>query len=185
MATFRLAAEGTYCGQQVVNVYHYLVQEEPPTTYELASAWDTGVTPYYNQLCAADYVGVMIRVWNLNSTTYSEIPWDMVGARNGDGLPPQNAAVISWRTGTPGRSYRGRNYITGISESDQSKGVLGALYLNDFENLANALQTIVTGTGYATLCVHSETHNVDTIVDSHVLRSTIRTQRRRSIGVGA
>lgn len=184
-AIFRLATEGVYCGQQWVNVFHYVATEEPPTLPGLLAAFDDGMTSYYESLMAADSVGVILRAWNLATNTYAERAWDMTGARAGGGLPPQNSAVVSWRTGEVGRSHRGRTYFTAISETDQDKGVLGALYLNDLGVLIDRLVHLTVEGSAVYLAVYSRKLAEANIVQNWIARTSIKTQRRREIGVGS
>src|ERR1041385_1621876 len=44
----------------------------------------------------------------------------LVGTDSGEDLPYQNAAVITWRTALRGRSFRGRTYLGGFTESFSS-----------------------------------------------------------------
>jgi hypothetical protein len=117
------------------------------------------------------------------------------GETSSDPLPPQCAAVLTWHTAFSGRSYRGRTYLPGLGEITQVAGAWTSTYLT-------ALGTIVTqmlavfGPGGSNanweFGVISRVNNgaprptpIETQITSGAVRTTVFTQRRRTIGVGA
>lgn len=117
------------------------------------------------------------------------------GSKTNDVLPPQDAAVITWRTGLAGRSYRGRSYVPYQNEGEQNAGVLAGGALTSLTTAAQAILTQYGPTGVSThwrACVLSRRLNgairpvpVGTNIVGFVVRSTIRSQRRRQLGRGS
>lgn len=111
-----------------------------------------------------------------------------------DTCPPQDAAVITWRTDGLGRAYRGRSYIPYIPESMQSLGTLAGAFTTALTAFAdNVMAFYGPGGTYASFefVVISRYLNkvkrvtpVGTPVTSYTVRPTVFTQRRRQIGKG-
>lgn len=125
--------------------------------------------------------------------TYAFTP--VAGPGNGgQTLPGQCAAVITWRTDSLGRSYRGRTYLPFIGETMQNAGTLVATQTTAMDNFANALKNYYGpgGTdGDWRLAVISRYHNkvkrvtpVATRVTSYAIRSGVFSQRSRQLGKG-
>lgn len=94
-------------------------------------------------------------------------------------LPYQVAAVVSWRTGVAGKSFRGRSYIAGWNEAGNSAtGRIDAAVVTDLkdaaENLVAALQAVDTP-----LVIYSRKLDVATPVTSVQVDNRWDIQRRR------
>jgi len=83
----------------------------------IATAFDGNISDYLSD--TVSYNG--ITVTDLRTETGpqfdSDEGWPLVGASSGHALPLQTCALITWGTGLRGRSYRGRTYIGGYSET--------------------------------------------------------------------
>ena len=66
------------------------------------------------------------------------------GSFTGDALPGNVAWVVKFLTALTGRSYRGRNFIAGISEAVVSGNILGVTNAN---NIKGAYQMLLGGGG--------------------------------------
>lgn len=113
----------------------------------------------------------------------------------GDALPPQDALVITFRTASVGRAYRGRVYLAGQGEGHQNGGVWSAGILAAAEYGPASLTTrYLAGTGTNTNWAWSvisrqlnqviRPEPVGTFVTSYTVRDTVYTQRRRTRGRG-
>jgi hypothetical protein len=115
-------------------------------------------------------------------------PSGVVGTLSGaENLPRQNAPVVSWRSSTIGKRYRGRTYMPLITESHQNDGVLGAGYVTAATAFANAMLDMTlpnASWGEYSLVVRSRVGGFSTIMTSFVVQPIICTQRRRRFGVG-
>lgn len=114
-----------------------------------------------------------------------------VGTATGNSMPLNAAAVVSQRTAKRGRSYRGRAYISGLSESSQNGPVdIGSTLATDLGDAFTALQIGLDAIGFDVV-VASKQHNgvvtnpaatnevIAFLVDTH-----LDSQRRRLAGRG-
>jgi hypothetical protein len=81
-------------------------------------AWeDSGLlTILHTQWSIDEYV-----VTDLSTATapqFTSVPGQQVGANGAQPLPGQVQAMIDWRTGERGRSFRGRTFFAGFTEGD-------------------------------------------------------------------
>jgi len=134
----------------------------------------------------------------------------LVGAISGDPLPPQNAFVSTLNTGLAGKRRRGRMYLAGLTETEQSGG---SWITSKVTQMAGVWTTVLNAYGSAgtepnwrlgvwsertaTGCVPAETrpHHPTNIeapnlaaafaaVTSVQVKSVVYSQRRRTLGVG-
>lgn len=143
---------------------------------------------------------------------------DSGAAQNGgaaaDALPPQDAVVVTLRTAKAGRSYRGRVYLPGLSELDNtSAGVTStaantaaAAFINDIASRLQPLglflavlsrphdQVVITavtthsdGTTTSRVLSHetAKTGEINDVTLVQVRNARTETQRRRNNGRGA
>jgi len=156
-----IVLNGVQNGVPIVNVFNVRDEAapEPERLLEIADAtkdwWDT----YLKPLLHTSYTLQSIKVTALTSSTGPQVEANYttgnVGTQGGDPSAANGAAVISWRTASIGRSFRGRSYI-GAMGSDQlttaqtiDPSVLTA-YASAGTSLIDAMQAIG-----AVLCVLS------------------------------
>lgn len=79
------------------------------------TAFMANLGPLFNTARPWNWIMDQIRVEDRYPQTQSShvvnYPFGLSETGEGYGLPPQMTAVLSWRTGEPGRSYRGRTYM--------------------------------------------------------------------------
>lgn len=129
------------------------------------------------------------------AVSYEYVYTPVAGQVTGDMLPPQCAFVYSLKTALKGRSYRGRFYLPGIPEVLNVGGQCAAASLANMVAVGTQLYTVFGPGGTNTdwqLVVISRWLNhakrvtpVGTPVESIEFDPTIRTQRRRVLGVGS
>lgn len=88
------------------------------------------------------------------------------GAETGDLAPPYTQGLIRWRTGvySGGREVRGRTFIPGVTENQNTEGVPVATYIS---GNATAAQTLITASAPAgNLRVYSPTKQLASTVTS-------------------
>ena len=102
-------------------------------------------------------------------------------------LPPQDALVISKLTDKFGKSYRGRNYLGGNLEDDQSAGLFGPFRLLAAEQFWGDVVALFAQDFSLTfaMAVYSKAKGEATLVSSLRFNTISRGQRRRQLGVGA
>lgn len=111
----------------------------------------------------------------------------IAGSSDAQALPPQTAMVTKLATAYAGRSYRGRVYLPGMTETHSSLGTFDSTSRNAiqtyWDDLVAALGSAGSDTDY-TLGVYSrKLATFNPVVEAYV-RSTNYTQRRRTLGVG-
>lgn len=147
----------------------------------------------------------------LNGKQFAAAILGQAGQASGDMLPPQDAAVVTWLTGTAGRRKRGRTYQYGLLELYQADGLWTTTMVG---NWTTALNTFLakyhansgtstafrlgvwserTASGCVPVTPPNKGHiNVDnphpelafTGITALTLRDIVRVQRRRERGVG-
>lgn len=119
-----IVLNGVQNGTPVINVFNVkdTTAPEPERLLEIADAvkdwWDTYLAPVLH----TSYTLQSIKVTALTDSTGPQVEASYtsgnVGLQTGDPSAGNGAAVISWRTSSIGRSFRGRSYI-GAMGSDQ------------------------------------------------------------------
>jgi len=153
-------------------------------------------TTYYRVEISDDVTLVEIVVTDLDVVDSFQVtvpaPSPAPTGSNGDGAAPNNVAIcISFRTDRRGRSYRGRNYVSGIP----TNLILNSVVLPDFTDaILSAYQTLpfATTSSGGTWVIASRRNGgvarvigVTTPVTSVVLvDSVVDSQRRRLPGRG-
>lgn len=107
-----------------------------------------------------------------------------VGARAGDRLPPRVAAILSFRTATPGKRGRGRMYLPPASEGDNTLGRPTA----DLQSALNAFgetmfaDMLAGGLEFANWqwVVRSDKDNISRPVTQYIARDYWGSQRDRT-----
>jgi len=83
-----------------------------------------------------------------NQVEYSNTAGEVPGTGGGDPLPNQLAAVVTLRTALAGKSYRGRVYISGADENQNSStGSIDAAYNTAITDFITAVSADMTGEG--------------------------------------
>lgn len=112
----------------------------------------------------------------------------VVGTGTGDALPPQTALVVTLRTASAGRRFRGRVYLPGFCEAvNLTNGVFSALASP--VNFITAIKSALTTSGMDLGVLSRPNPDATppnagfiTVVTSMVLRDSVwDTQRRRAI----
>jgi len=192
----RLTIIGEYELSVVMNVMHYKVvgvAGTGATLTQIMNGWLADVK--------TDYLAAMNNGYNLTGVKAQIIapivsdPIEAVvappepGVVAGDGMPGYIAAVISLRTGIADRSHRGRIFLPARSESDSNGSTLNAGAITDITTLATTLlgpltEGVAPNTSDIQLAVWSELLFAGTAVDSFLVRSQLKSQRRRMVGRG-
>jgi len=201
----RLTVRGVYQGSTVMFGHHLRAKSPPSNFASLAAGYEATIIPLVQAATSAEVTWLEITVAGTkvgaDETHKRPLPAATIGTVTGDGLPGQNAMLVSVHTGTAGRRYRGRFYLPGISETSQVGGRVIAPQLTALNALAEGIQTNYTGTGNASwaITVYSpeskepkpkpppklKVGTFDTLAADLIADSLIVTQRRRRLGVGA
>lgn len=204
-SVYRVRTRGTQRGQRVefgVHIQNVTAAREPD---DLAASWVATAMPLITAATSAAVNWDEVVVSDTSATGEESVELAITqphpGTIAGDSLPNQNAMLVGLRTGTKGRRRRGRFYLPGVAESGQTDGVITGAQLTAVQALAQGIINAYGGGGTETnwrLVIYSppsppfvpkaappvHTDTLITPVTSHDIDEVIRTQRRRSIGVG-
>lgn len=186
---------------QLVNTFHFRALQDTvldTQTEDLIQAFHSPNPWDSYRACFGNSIGldrIEARQVNGPALEFAELSIVETGAGGaGDHLPNQCAAVISWRTGNIGRSFRGRTYVFPTLETNQANGQWVAGYLTALGTFANNALVIGDGVLEATyeLVIWSTISNgaprvppIATAVITSKRDIRVFTQRRRVTGVGA
>ena len=145
----QLKLYGLLNGQLMMNVLGCEITGNPVFGQALAdtlgtaikNAWVTNMQPRCTS--GVSLVRVGIRNLNLdNQNEYRDAGAAVVGNAVGDSLPGQNALVVSLRADGAGKSFRGRVYIGGFAEAENTAtGVASANATTAAGNFVGAINT--------------------------------------------
>jgi hypothetical protein len=163
-------------GQLAVNVFHARVGAgitiNQGTADRLGAAYKTDITGTAGQLAMAtttrlEKVGLRDLRTDKNPEFLDAGP-AVVGTAVGDPLPNHVALVVTLKTGKAGRSYQGRSYISGFSESHNSAtGTADQTAQDGANNIVGAMFTTML-TESLTMTVLSREFEQTTIVKTVV-----------------
>lgn len=154
-------------------------------------SWETNISPIVAEtITLTDTIAT-----DISSETGGQVTdiGGISGAQPNPALPNSVTFVVSFRTASRGRSYRGRLYHVGLTENFVTLDSLGSsnasAFQTDYENFFADIATAVPGSSHV---IVSRCHNkvwrtsaVVTPVTSYFVDETIDNQRRRLAGRGA
>lgn len=115
----------------------------------------------------------------------------VAGVGTGGSVPTSSAAVVTFRTPFRGRSFRGRNYIPGVTDAAQaSAGVLSAGTVTGLLSAYTALAVVADAAGVDHVVASRvtggapRTQGLTTPITAYSMDTPLRSQRRRQVGVG-
>ena len=202
----KLRTRGHVLNQSCEFGLHFRYETPGATAADLAGSWVATIMPLVLAATSQDTNWESVVVADTSPTGSESFTLSLTqpnpGLVSGDSLPPQNALVVSLRTGIKGGRRRGRFYLPGITELYQNDGVISGTGLTNAEALAQGLINTYGPSGSESdyrLVVYSpevltfappkppkpRPGRLITVVQSANVDRTIRSQRRRAIGVGA
>lgn len=180
---YRVACHGRAVDQAIVNVWH--VTSISGNEINIANGFVSSVVPALRVFLNDEYMCDDVVVTNVTTLEQYTQSINQPGQNNAaDMLPPQNAAVLSLKTGLAGKKYRGRSFIGPLSENDQIAGTWNSTLLAAMDNLGDALMSDWPSLFTGSLVIYHKGDGTSTPVNSYVSRPTVYTQRRRTIGRG-
>jgi len=182
----------TQQGVPVVNVYHFDVGHSVTLAdlQGINAAMDAWLTsdfaPLVSSTVAFDSI-VSTDISVANGMQDLQIPTTANGGAGGTPTAANAALVVSWRTPFSGRSFRGRTYIGGLTQTVQTTShevttTYQAAVVASFQNLITALQTagyVLSVLSKVALGVQRVTGILTEIV-GFITNTTIDSQRRRT-----
>jgi len=114
-------------------------------------------------------------------------PYATFGAFSGTCNAPNAAAALEKRSDRAGRSNRGTLHIWGVAQEAMSAGRLGGSYTVAMQALATPVQgsvTVSSGITYDPIIYNRRSPALSPVIRGCVVHDTIRTMRRRTVGLG-
>jgi len=191
LEVIQVVAEFIYLGQQIMNVYHAVspsATADNEVVEDLTIKIDEAMTELQAELDGS-LAGVSLRVINLSDNAELDLvswPTFVGGAVGGAvGLPPGVAALVTFPTAALG--VRGRKFICGASEAQNSDGVWEASFIASLESYASMIANPFPGDSSLNIWQFG-TYNPTTGFNPFTgwqVGNVPAYQRRRKQGVGA
>lgn len=192
----RLEARFIQEGQHVENVYHlrsaaaFTVGDMEAAAAAFVAWFDVSMQP----LVASAVTLTEIVVRGLDTPTDVAISYTtglpLVGGNVSAGLPNNVTAALKWTTALSGRSYRGRTYHIGLTESQVAGSTIDATVRTNIQNTYLNLIGDMDTAGFTMVVASRVTAGAErvagvaTTILSCFLDSTVDSQRRRLPGRG-
>lgn len=201
----RLRTKGVLLGSRVEFGVHMRYVTASANAQDLLNHWAATIMPLVLDASSNDVTWYELQVSDTNplgaESVALALPSPNPGHLIGDSLPPQNTAVVSLRSGTKGGRRRGRFYFPGLTENYQANGALAGVQLGAIQELADGILGAYGPSGTNAeyrLVVYSpevlsfpepkpkkpRPGRIISQVTNAIVDTTIRTQRRRGIGIG-
>jgi hypothetical protein len=169
-------------------------QKSSPTPTDFNSLAQEGADAF-----VADLLPHLIDSLTLNQTTVYDMASDSSpvyiasgglpasGASATDSLPNNVAAVITHETNLRGRSGRGRTYMPGMSEANQTDGLFGGAYMVTLLTaFADFIMATEAGSGWVHVVASTQSDGADRVTAlltptvAYATSNIVRSQRRRT-----
>jgi hypothetical protein len=195
-AVFEVAIEGRLFAQQTINTFFYRWSAEVPGTFlpqtEALEQVVAALSGPYQGALSIDWKGYLAHLRDPKTdpvfgSVEQPIPgW--AGQFEGPAAPPSVAVVLTRTSSTPGRRNRGRIYLPGIPKEWCVDGLLSPAGVLAVSPLASFMTEDIDAAdpeGFLHSVIWSRVNQNYTDITLIKLRSILRSQRRREIGVGA
>lgn len=194
--TVRVAMEFTQSGQVLVNVYH-VSKSSPIITADMTAIagifrdwWIGTQRQYHNVNMGLTNVSVVNLTTQFSPGIELPVVPTSAGTVAGDALPLNCALVVEKITALRGRPYRGRVYLGGFTESDQSGSIWGASLVTNCVASLQSLEDEIELGGYEMVVASRQENNVVrtngvvTAITGFTANNVVDSQRRRLPGRG-
>jgi len=189
---YRVVMTGQLHGQTILQTLHYRVDANsgPNDQAQLASRADAVIGLALKQNLSDEYAYQSATVQRIypGIPTYPVVVGTTAGAGavNTPSLPTEVCAVFTKITGFAGPRYRGRAYISGLPTTYVTDSVLNGVGVAAVAPIAVSMTqqlSFVGGASFTPILWHDPSATY-TDVTQRITRTTIRSQRRRQVGVG-
>ena len=202
LAEVVLLSEDDQNSSRYINTFGFKALTSGATRAGLATAFhdavvktaDGGIFRLLSQHVSSAELEVIDVVPKTGATVISTYTRVAGANTSGDMLPPQDAMVVSWRTGLAGRSFRGRTYLVGLDETNQNHGRIASGMMTLIAAFVTQMLAVFGPSGSNTdwqFVVISRFNAkvkratpIGTPVTDATTSDILRSQRRRQIGVG-
>jgi len=188
---------GTYFGQEIENTLYFekvggYISADLADLAALVRAW------FFDEMLpilTEDYIFREVVATDISTESgaivFNTAETGETGAIASPGMPGNVCLAVSFRTGQAGRSYRGRNFISGLTEAAVDGNTLNETYRTAFGAAYSALLTVLEDTDFVWGVVSRFTAGaprvvgvITQIISVLVVDAFIDSQRRRLTGRG-
>lgn len=138
------------------------------------------MAPFFSPSLQFRFAGESKGVGDDAGTTVTNDPWTVTGSGSGNYLPPATCILISWKTGSGGRSGMGRTFLgptlVGLQDAN---GRLSGVNADAMQVIVDRLVQQSQGLGDGALGVYSPTQNIFRDFSSGVVRRDYAVLRSR------
>lgn len=183
MTIYEVAVKGHIGTDNFVNVFHFWNLGFDPAP--VGSAWVASCETSYLACMDIAYTLDEVVTTNLATHVQATAVRNQPGTLLGQALPPQVAALISWRTGYVGRKYRGRTYLPAQSESYNQAGVVDPALLTLMAGFVSDMLNVWGPAASGSFVLYHKADDTYNVITAGIPREIYYTQRRRTPGVGS
>lgn len=193
---YEIIIKGICAGQTILNIMHFIDVIGTGDLADWVTHWeDTGTQPPNGELLAflcTDYTGVEYlakKVFPLPEGPQIPLTRDTAGGGRATASHLPASAVIKWTTAVGGRSGRGRNYYGPLSQQDMQDGEIIAGMPAQIGEFRDRVLEVFSAAGalydgHWLFAIFSPILAAANAVTGGQVRTQIKTQRRRQLGVG-
>jgi len=185
---------GTLAGQTTLSLFHYMLNDAAIpdggaflAVFNVGFNVATGVVDTYRLACCEDFTLEEIRYQWIYPTRFrsqSFAPFIGTGAIVDQSAPPNVAQVITKRADVASRRGIGTLHVPSVPNSQIANGMLLAGQVTKLNALGAALKTsLITGRMDPVL-LRRDLPPASPIITSTVTQTTVRVERRRTVGLG-
>lgn len=152
--TVQVNVRATLGGVPIENVFHFRKVTGEVTDADVQDlvltvgpAWQTTMLPYLAEAYVLTEVYAVDQSSEVGAIGVYAFPPNSAGTLTGEHMPGSVALCITHRTGFAGRSYRGRTYISGMTENQVSGNYFLSSWVADIVAAFNSFITTVEGGG--------------------------------------
>jgi|ERR1051326_1155131 hypothetical protein len=181
-------------GGAIENVFGFLLADDTTLTQAITDAFSAALATAYLHLVGAMHNGsgydrvVITDLRTEGAPEFTSVAggFPIHGTDSGGPLPWQTAAVVTWRTALRGKSFRGRTYLGGFTESFSDGRDVSSTLISAIEDWRDDMLSGIDGS-IGSLAVTSRQHNkeprligISTAITSGEVNPFWGTQRRRA-----
>lgn len=167
---FKLVSRSSLYGSPCINVWHYMVDSDPPggePEKDIIGSFKTLVLPAWMDICSVDFMVDCLSVTKVaagvNPTVIEVLASGNTGAINVDALPPNKTYLLSLQSAVFTKQGRGRKFLSGIPETFEVDNAIIAAQRTNCDTFGLAAATDLTGgpgLGQYSAAIYSETAGI-------------------------
>lgn len=194
--------DGRIDGQQLLLTHHFRIITTPPTSFDMQTVCDElftwantadNICDRYVNCLSQQVTGIVCHIQAIHPTRYVKTTYTPA-ASAGEVLvaafPPNVAHAITTRCEQAGKHFRGTKHIGGVPTTFSANGLMEAAALTVYDILGSQfevapdLDVIGLDGSLVPVVYNRSSPSTSAQIISHVVQSTTRVERRRTVGLG-